>query len=671
MWVRFLDLHAFRWSLFLPIVLASGAAWYLTATNEPPHWAIIIASLAAVASFLHFRRRNRPSLAFVALLVAVFPIGALVAMSHALLAVAPRIEERTPPVRIEGVLARVEAGQNGNRLLLQVSAISDMPRTDTPRKIRVTQKNDTQISPGRPLSCLAILMPPPAPSAPGDYNFQRQAWFDGLGGVGFVLGECKPAVFDTTRRGPFAPASDWINAVRRSLALSVFDMAGAKGGGVAAAMVSGDRSLMSVNDADTLRNSGLAHLLAISGLHMGLAGGVFFFGAQWLCRLIEPLALRAPPRKVASLVALSACTTYLMLSGAAVATQRAYIMATVAFLAVLFDRAALSGRSLAIAMTAVILIQPQSVTTPGFHMSFAATAALIAMYEAWPKASQTDRSSLWGRFSSGAVSITVTSVVASLATAPYSAYHFGRVALWSIPANLAVMPIISIWTTPMAALAAVFSVVGLQEPFIKSMGYSLGIILDIARVFADDGSAQSSWPPLGQTSFLLFTASILLALVLKKNYRAIALPVMFAGTVAWWQSPVPVMLLSTNGDLFVRESTHWVKVSNLSGAFAKGAMDPMQASDSLETSRCEQRSCQYDVAKGWLLTLKQSSQGKPEGLYLTRLRPNGSTGDKGENLNAVLNGTASIKITVSHGSVQYTTVPEERKRPRPWGNQLN
>ena len=219
---------------------------------------------------------------------------------------------------------------------------------------------------------------------PDDYVFHRDAYFQQLGGVGFSTGKCEPL--------PTPPpatlverAGYWIGALRRAIAAHVYEAAGEKGGGMAAAMVAGDRSFITPDDAEALRLSGLAHLLSISGVHMVLVGGIVFFAIRLLWPLLEPLALRVPSVQAAALGAVIACTLYFAISGAEVATQRAYVMALIAFGAKLFDRPALSLRSVAVALFVVVLLQPESVVTPGFQMSFAASASLIALYEIWPK----------------------------------------------------------------------------------------------------------------------------------------------------------------------------------------------------------------------------------------------------------------------------------------------
>ncbi|MBL4758173.1 MAG: ComEC/Rec2 family competence protein, partial [Rhizobiales bacterium] len=146
-------------------------------------------------------------------------------------------------------------------------------------------------------------------------------------------------------------------------------------------MITGDRSFISRNHVEMLRASGLAHVLAISGLHMTLVTGALFAGLRALLAFIPGIALRYPIKKIAAFAALFAGAFYLALSGANVATQRAFIMVGIMLVAILLERPAISLRNVALAALFVILWRPESVVTASFQMSFAAVTALIAAYE--------------------------------------------------------------------------------------------------------------------------------------------------------------------------------------------------------------------------------------------------------------------------------------------------
>ncbi len=553
-----------RWPLCLPLALAFGAAGYMVSPVEPG-WAPLLA-LMIVPAVVAAVCRTRPGLTglILASCLAAAGTGAVAAKIRTLAVAAPVISERTGAVRIEGVVAEIDASDSGRRLRIAVRAIESIPLEATPRFVRFTYKHDIPWLPGQPLACRAIFSPPPAPSVPGDYIFNRDAWFQQLGAVGFAVGECEPL--------PAAPpqtvedrVAAWIGALRRDIAEFVEAAAGSgSGGAMTAAMTVGDRSFISPEDAEALRASGLAHLISISGLHMVLAGGAFFFAVRLLWPLIEPLALRIPTVHGAAAGAIIGCTVYFLISGGEVATQRAYIIAMIGFAAKLFDKPALSLRSLALSMAIVVLIQPESVVSPGFQMSFAASAALIALYEMWPRLDKPVDPGVLSRLGGWFLGAMGTSIVASLATLPFAIHHFARVAPLSILANLATSPVMTLWTTPAAVAAAVATPFGLQEPFLWLVGRSLDIVGWIAR----ETAARSPDPTVPALDPVALGASVLtlgLFCILRGWPRLLAIIPAAAAVISWVAEPLPAGYISTDGTVFLRSGGEWAEVTTWRG----------------------------------------------------------------------------------------------------------
>lgn len=433
----------------------------MTADFEPD-WPLLMAPLVlGIGGWLAFRRHGMGTLALAFAILACVGAGALSGKVRTKLVAAPVLKEEMGPDRIEGIIAEIDASERSQRVRIDVRAIERLSPEATPDFVRFSFKGELGLEPGQAVACRAILSPPPRPVVPGDYAFHRDAWFQQLAAVGFSIGKCEPL--------PIRPPTEaidlgfqWLGAVRRAIAVHVNEAAGEVAGGVSAAMVSGDRSFITPEDNEALRLSGLAHLLSISGVHMVLVGGVVFFMVRFIWPFLEPLALRLPAVRVAALAAIIACTLYFSISGMEVATQRAYIIAMIGFGAKLFDRPAISLRSLAIALAAVVVLQPESVVTPGFQMSFSASGALIVLYEICPRMDKSDRPGIFRRAGSWLVAAAATSLVASLATLPFALHHFDRAAIFSVVANIVSTPVMSLWTTPAAALAAVASLFGLD-----------------------------------------------------------------------------------------------------------------------------------------------------------------------------------------------------------------
>src|SRR5438552_1996856 len=154
-------------------------------------------------------------------------------------------------------------------------------------------------------------------------------------------------------------------------------------GGVASALITGKRGAIVEEVKQAFRESGLQHLLAIAGLHLGLVGGFVFFAVRGGLALVPWVALRYPIKKIAAGVTLMVLTCYLLISGAAIPTERAFVMNGIVFAAILIDRLRISMRVCAIAAAVVLVMDPSILVGVSFQMSFGAVVALIAVYETY------------------------------------------------------------------------------------------------------------------------------------------------------------------------------------------------------------------------------------------------------------------------------------------------
>ena len=544
-------------------------------------------------------------------------------------------------------------------------AIEGIAHSDAPKLIRVTHRSETTFSPGRNVRCRAILMPPPAPVVARDYNFQMQAYFQGLGAVGFTLGECVLIGRSFQSKGAVANFETYVNAIRRKVGEYINEELESPASGLAVAMTTGDRSFLNKETVNLLRDSGLAHLIAISGLHMGLVGGVVFFGVAWSVRLIEPLALRVPPRKLGALVALLSCTAYLLVSGASVATQRAYIMALIAFAAVLLDRPALTFRSFTVAMIVVTALQPNTVITPGYQMSFAATAALIGLYETWPSRATAGLSGAFQKVWSWFTALLATSVTASFATAPFAAFHFDRVASMSVPANLLVMPIISFWSAPSAALAATASPLGLEKVFLKSFGASLTAIIQMSEwLLSGDRDVLSLYMP-GEV-FALLLVCLVAFCFFKTWYKLLVLPLALTSLMIWSDAPAPVAIFTNTGEVYTYTSEGWKRWRVKIHGLEKG-LTPLSVKDKLTGKACEAEPICKVILHGSELELSLHSQTTDP--FVSVYKTNDSI-DGGQ---LVLQKhfplgeqVTSIVLLSKGGELIVQEMRNDKNRPRPW-----
>jgi len=490
-----IERQADHWPLWIPVLFGLGAGTYFALPREPVFGVGLAGFGIGLAGLALTRARvaGRVATAFLVLLISL-DLGFSVARLRTEQVRGPIAPSGNEVRRIEAyVLDIVSPGQGGQRLLLAPISVSGLWQDQVPVRARITLAPDSPLPvPGTVIRLQAMLNPPPPPASPGAFDFARDAFFEGIGGVGFTL---TPWHQLETPRPPRGLAFQlWVNKIRWALACRIVEASGPTSGGLAAAMITGHEAFIPKEQVDRLRAAGLAHIISISGLHMAIVGG-FAFGLVRLGVASWPgLALRVSSRKIAAAAGLVAVAAYLLISGNPAPAERAALTAFAAFGAILFDRRAISLRTLALAALVILLLQPEAVTEPGFQMSFAATTALVALAELWPSAVrdinapwpvrglQSARDWLGGSLAA--------SFVAGLATGPIAMQHFNRVSTYGLVANLLVAPISSFLMMPALALGAVMAPLGLGSLPLGLAGLAIDLMDRVAGWAASLPGAQ-------------------------------------------------------------------------------------------------------------------------------------------------------------------------------------
>ncbi|MBC6417251.1 MAG: ComEC/Rec2 family competence protein, partial [Rhodospirillales bacterium] len=249
---------------------------------------------------------------------------------------------------------------------------------------------------------------------------------------------------------------------------------------------------------EAYRRPGLAHLLAISGLHVGLIATIFFFSLRALLALSPSLALNWPIKKIAALVTAVLLPFYLPMVGASVPTQRACLMTLVVLAAVLLDRRAISMRLVAVAALVVLALAPESLLTASFQLSFAAVTALVAAYEVWQlrRPGWKGGAGLRSRLLLYFLGVLASSMIATLSTAPFAAYHFHRLALYGLAANLLAVPLTAFWIMPFCLLSYLLLPLGLEQFALTPLGWGLEVLNTTAQGFSALPGATLNLPAM-------------------------------------------------------------------------------------------------------------------------------------------------------------------------------
>lgn len=547
-----------RLFLWLPVLLGLGVALYFAVPYEPNQSVYRVLAIAALLSGL--------ILVFIPAYYAP-PFTIVLMVSAGFLSAGFRAHDVAAPVLayryygpVEGRVIKIDrSGSEAVRLTLDQVTLKNTDPSRTPKRVRVSLHGEQDYitpEPGLRVALTGHLSPPPSAADPTGFNFQRMAWFDQLGGVGYTR-------VPVLRAGPTDKGMSLaIHRLRQTLSLALQNRISGQAGAFAAAILTGDRSGISAQTAENLRASNLSHLLAISGLHMGLLTGAIFAAVRGFLALIPFAFFYLPNKKIAAVCALVAGALYLALSGWNVATERAYIMVSMMLVAVLFDRQAISLRAVAMAALLILLIRPEVLPEPGFQMSFAATTALVAVFTIVRRLNLMAR---WPRWINAALTVVLSSAVAGVATAPVAAVHFNRIADFGLIANVISVPVMGAVVMPSAVLAAVLTPLGLQwiplmimEPAIRWLLYVAG------RVAQIDGAVTWIAAPPSQTLPLIALGGLFVVLWRGRTQLLGLCPVLL-GFVLWTSAERPNLLVSSDGGLVGRMTAEGRALNKSSG----------------------------------------------------------------------------------------------------------
>jgi competence protein ComEC len=538
--------EADRWALWLPVCLGSGVAAYFALDLEPPLWLGLALACGFGAAALAVRRYPAPFVC--ALACAVCAVGFAAAELRVRMTAAPVLERQIGPVQVAGRVIDIDLQPNGSRITLDHVVIARRQVDNTPERVRFKARIvPDQLVPGDRIAVRAVLMPPAAPAEPGAFDFARQAWFDRLGAVGYAVG---PVRLEAHAERSWSVLVG-IQRMRHDLTQIILGaIADPPAGAVASAMITGERAAMPNELAQAWRDSGLAHLLSISGLHMALVAGLLMGGLRLILAAIEPVALRYPTKKWAAAGAIALTFFYLLISGSTAPTIRSFLMILIVLIAVLTDRTAISMRLVAWAAAAILLLLPEMLLGASFQMSFAAVVALIALYEgARSRLSAGRDAGLRRRAAVYIGGLLVTSLIATAATTPFSIYHFNRVALYGIFANLIAVPFTGILVMPLAVAAFILMPFGLASWALVPLGWSTGLLNDFAVWVASWPGAALRIPAMPAVALVVVVLGGLWLCLWRRSWRWFGLAPVAAGMLAIVLTETPDVIVSGSGKL--------------------------------------------------------------------------------------------------------------------------
>ncbi len=537
-----------RWALWVPVGLGSGIGIYFALPVEPAQWIGPFAVLGA--AFAAFAARARLAPLLLALAILTLAVGFAGAQLRTASLAAPALHKRLGAVEITGRVSAVEQFGKGRRLTLDRLSIGKLPAEKTPASIRLRDRRGTPfLKPGEWIRLRAVLMPPPRATTPGAFDFARRAYFRRIGAIGFVLSS---PVIDRSGNNDGNSFAIALARLRQTVTGRITGALDGAPGALAAALLTGERGGIPPDVMTAIRDSGLAHLLAISGLHLSLVALILFFSVRAGLAMSETMALRHPIKKWAALAALAGAGGYMLLTGATVPAQRATIMLAIVLLGVLVDRTAISMRLVAWAATAILLLAPESLLGVSFQMSFAAVIALVAVYEALRQriAGWRGEGNRWfGRITAYAGGVLLTTFIAGLATAPFAVFHFNRFAFYGLAANMVAVPLTALWIMPWGLLALLLMPFGLEGLALGPMGWGLEAVIAVAKQVAGWPSAVAMLPAMPGWGLIAASLGGLWLTLWRGRWRFAGVPVVLLGLGAGLLVRTPDILVSEDGRL--------------------------------------------------------------------------------------------------------------------------
>ena len=440
------------------------------------------------------------------------------------------------PVYFSATVSTSEKTYNGIRFIVddvECRKDSQLERVQLSWRGQKAISNDVDYVPGSRVLFCAILSPIYDRMFPEAYDFRKQQYFRGISARGFIVKP--PKILKEPKNISFRIL---VEQLRHKIDRKIENCLSGSAAAIAKALVTGNTAEISKELRANFSNSGIAHILAISGLHIGIIGFFIF----WIFRIIfccfPKIAMYYDSKKIAAIFSWIIVLIYLYISGRSVPSIRAFFMHTLIMTAILLNRTAITMRSVAIAATIILTFNPESILFPSFQMSFSAVIALVAFFE-----NREPPKNIFGKFRD----TVATTLIASAATTLFSINSFNQLTLNSLLANLVAVPLMSFFVMPLAVISLFSMPFGLNQSIIPAFGYGVDLLIRIAENISQlPGSFFVMPTPSPEVMAIFVFAGLLITLVHHKirNFGWICLIV---GLICYQLQPLPDLLIAPHG----------------------------------------------------------------------------------------------------------------------------
>jgi competence protein ComEC len=550
-----------RFAPWLPVFMGTGVLCYFALRSEPPLWLGMMVATPAICTAVLLRCHVLPRAVIMAVAAAA---AGFTASQFATVRAPSQSPLPTRATILTGTVRSVEALPDGRRIALEAVQLDGGDPLQRWLRVRLRAGDVQEIGTGDTVRLRALVRPPMPPAYPGAWDLQRDAWYSGQGGSGYALGPVE-RIAETPPGGPMRMVQRLREVIARHISAVVPGAAGA----VSITLLTGITTGIPPPDHDAFRASGLAHLLAVAGLHIGIVMGWTLAFARLALAASEHASLHWPTKKLAALAALFAGGGYMVLTGMHLPIVRSFAMACLYTVAVLAGRRAISLRGLALAATVLMLLEPHEVPGVSFQMSFSAVLVLISGYEVLRPTLRTLRGSgsRPRRFASYLAALALTSALAGTASAPFAAYHFGHIQVYFVVANMIAVPLAALWVMPAGLIALMLLPFGLDWLAFVPMGWGAEAILYVARTTASWPAATIDVPHMPSWGLAVTGFGIAWLGLWRSRLRLIGVPIIALGLVSPLLVRPPDLMVSADARLIgvrVQDTVYLQSVSGVS-----------------------------------------------------------------------------------------------------------
>ena len=581
---RWVEAEHGRFILLLPIAMGTAILAYFALPREPPLW------LGAVLVAL--------SLGVLAASWRLPPARLLAALALAASLGFARAEVRTamaPPLafiphgasEVAGTISQIDLLPGARRITLARPSLDGSTPMARQIRLRLRTGDTTPLAVGQTVRAYAMLFAPDRPAYPGGWDQQRQDYFAGLAASGFALGAVTPT-------GPAPPDTlgDWLQNLRAKIAGNILAVLPVPTGSIAVTLFTGDEKAIPAVERRNFIAAGLAHILAVAGLHVGIVMGLAFTLARYLLSRHERLALRLPVKPIAAVLALLAGVGYAALTGAHLPILRSLAMASLVTAGIIIGRRAISLRGLALAAMVIMLATPEAVIGVSFQMSFSAVLALIAGFAAIPRRSHVGQSAT-RRLGGHLLTLAYTSLLAGGASMPFAAFQSQQIQPYWIPANLIAVPLVAFWVMPLGLLALALMPFGLAAPALIPMGWGIAVIVWLTTRIAAWPAAMLRLAPMPDAAILLIAAGLVWLCIWRSRPRLAGIPLMLLGLLVFALARPPDVLVSADARLIAIRGGAQIYLIRQPRAsnFTLAQWAPVWGSRPLTQAQCTRNTC--------------------------------------------------------------------------------